>query len=551
MPEQPYEKWHILNVRRKKDREILQAIISPVGEESTAAQSVLDYVMHPPKSKKLSLCQTVLVEHGYFDQDYIDSVSTFYSKMFKGVERLCTRLHFFSTKLKNSDVAGFRALERLQDYYLGFSIKRPLETKILGRSAIRPRRDEPETEFHTCKADMPVNVAGSTLFAKAAPYMEQDSRVQTCSSVAIWVSTTIIAHALDYPKYTTSQIMDYATRDITGTRVGPTEGLTYEQMMHALKIMGYEPIIFDETDPFEALYEVYCYIESELPPILLLTLPNGTYHAITALGHGHKRPLRRATHITVESQGSTTLKYFRSSEWVPFFYVHDDQRGIYRRLKFLRANPARLRQKINALHKNVGLSPEISVDLKQWHCPISIETNSTLGNTPKESIANLWGVIVPLPKGVTLNHTEAEGKAVGIIPRCAARCGLELPDDLVLRCYLTPSNRYKSALGQRDDMGSFVRIFYQGKPMPKYLWVIEMSTAKLMNTARLDELRVRGELLLDASSNPWPTDFVAFHWVDDENKGHLLTMSQDDISIEEALSDVWHGPDVPYGPMVR
>lgn len=163
----------------------------------------------------------------------------------------------------------------------------------------------------------------------------------------------------------------------------------------------------------------------------------------------------------------------------------------------------------------------------------------------------MWGVIVPLPKGVTLTHMEAESKAVDIIHRCTTRRRLKLPDDLVLRAYLTLSNHYKLKLGGRTDMSDFVRIFYQGKPMPKYLWVFEMSTATLLNVAELDDIRIKGELILDATSNPWPIDFIVFHWIDDNNIGNLITMSQDDTNIDEALSRIWHGSDKPYRPMVR
>jgi len=321
--------------------------------------------------------------------------------------------------------------------------------------------------------------------------------------------------------------------------------------MQALKMMGYGPVIFGETDPFEALYEVYCYVESEIPPVLLLALPDGNYHAVTAVGHAHKRPLQSAIHITIERLRKTILKYYRSSEWVPYFYVNDDQRGIYRELRFLEPIPAEIKRGIIANQRNAGLSAKIAVDLKKWHCPVSIKIDSTLPNVPKETIANLWGVIVPLPKGVTLTHMEAESKAVDIIYRCATRRKLTLPDDLVLRAYLTRSNHYKSKLAERTDMSNFVRVFYQGKPMPRWLWIFEMSTSKLMNTARLDDIRIRGELVLDATSNPWPNDFVAFHWIDASNMGNLITMSQDDAGINIALSGMWTGADQPYRPMTR
>lgn len=100
-------------------------------------------------------------------------------------------------------------------------------------------------------------------------------------------------------------------------------------------------------------------------------------------------------------------------------------------------------------------------------------------------------------------------------------------------------------------MSEFVAMFYQGKPMPKWIWVFELSTAALMNTVRLDDLRIRGELILDATSNPWPTDFVAFHWINDDGLGSLDTMSELDATIDQAMRQGWKGTDTFYRPMTR
>ena len=183
--------------------------------------------------------------------------------------------------------------------------------------------------------------------------------------------------------------------------------------------------------------------------------------------------------------------------------------------------------------------------------PVLKKTYTTLVDVPKEMIANLWGVIVPLPRGITLSHSEAELKAAQIIRRCADARSIRLPRDLTLRAYLVPSNNYKSKLRINSDMNDFVRQLYRSKPMPKWLWIVEMSTKRFMNYVRTDHLRIRGELILDATSNPWPTDFVAFHWIDGSNTGTVMTMIGDDADINVALRTWWHGPDVPYRPMVR
>jgi hypothetical protein len=550
--EEAYQDWVILYPTQKDDLEILEEFLLPKKELSLGAASVLNYLLKPPKGKKLPLCRSVLVEDAYFDQDFSDSVSTFYSRGFRDINKICKRLHFFSRRIKPSDVIDFGALEKLNNSYLGFCVIRPLEMRKLGRTVIKPRRENPEVEFPTCCGRFNTNIAGEELFVHSAPFMEQDSRVQTCSSVAMWVSTSVMAHCFDFPKYTTSEIMDLATQTLVGARVGPTQGLTYEQMMLACRNMGYAPIIFDETDKLEAIYQIYSYVESGIPPILLLQLPDGNHHAITAVGHAHSLlPQPQLQQTCILRLGEEILRYFRSSEWVPYFYIHDDQKGIFRELRFLDPNPNQLRQRIVSAYANTLFPARINIDLEDWHCPVSINLDLPLKYVPKETIANLWGTIVPLPKGITLSHSEMEMKCALLISLFFSHLKLKVPENLVLRSYLTRSNDYKVRIGQNSDMSAFVRMLYRGKSMPKWLWMIEMTTTDLMNVASINDLRIRGELILDATGNPWPTDFVAFHWVDDNNRGVVATMVQDDIDIDAALMAWSEGQDKPYRPMVR
>ena len=550
--EEAYKDWVILYPTQKGDLEILEEFLLPKQELSLGAASVLNYLLKPPKGKKLPLCRSVLVEDVYFDQDFSDSVSTFYSRGFRDINKICKRLHFFSRRITPSDVVEFGALEQFKVSYLGFCVIRPLEMKKLGRTVIKPRRENPEVEFPTCCGRFITNVAGTELFVDSVPFMEQDGRVQTCSSVAIWVSTSVMAHCFDFPKYTTPEIMDQATKTLVGARAGPTQGLTYEQMMLACRNMGYAPIIFDETDKLEAIYQIYSYVESGIPPILLLQLPDGNHHAITAVGHAHSLlPQTRLQQTCILKLREEILCYFRSSEWVPYFYIHDDQRGIFRELRFLDLNPNQLRQRIVSTYANTLFPARINIDLEDWHCPVSINLDPTSKYVPKETIANLWGTIVPLPKGIALSHSEMEMKCALLISFCFSHLKLKVPENLVLRSYLTRSNDYKERIGKNSDMSAFVRMLYRGKSMPKWLWMIEMSTTDLINVASINDLRIRGELILDATGNPWPTDFVAFHWVDDNNKGVVATMTQDDIDIDAALTAWSEGPDKPYRPMVR
>ena len=87
--------------------------------------------------------------------------------------------------------------------------------------------------------------------------------------------------------------------------------------------------------------------------------------------------------------------------------------------------------------------------------------------------------------------------------------------------------------------------------MPKWLWITEFSTISLLNAQNVNDIRITGELILDATSNPWPTDFVAFHWIDQDGSGKVATMLRSDTDVADALERWWVGPEVPYKPLIR
>jgi hypothetical protein len=79
-----------------------------------------------------------------------------------------------------------------------------------------------------------------------------------------------------------------------------------------------------------------------------------------------------------------------------------------------------------------------------------------------------------------------------------------------------------------------------------------MSQIPLINTENVNDIRIRGELILDATGNPWPNDFLAFHWINDDNDGLLTTMRRQEEDISRAVSTGWRIPNEgTYSPLIR
>jgi len=314
----------------------------------------------------------------------------------------------------------------------------------------------------------------------------------------------------------------------------PSEGLSAEQMLHCLRTMDYDPLLVGVTSQKQAKYDIYSYIESEVPPILLCEFPHtGESHAIVGVGHGYNLPITNPLKTKVKWPGEHPLEFIRSSEWVPSILVNDDQRGPYRKLTFIDSQT--LAARINAIHPNVNVA---DLKLEEWRCPIAIDVNMPFsGYSGSEEIANIWGIIIPLPQGVLITADQAESKSARVIRWWHWRNKVPLPGNLVLRTYLVPSNEYKER-AKASGMNPFVKSLIAGKPMPRLVWVTEISSVKSYNSSNPKDWLINGQVIIDATSNAFTPDFLLFHYIRD-SQAILVTMRPEHKDAEQAFSRFW------------
>ena len=344
----------------------------------------------------------------------------------------------------------------------------------------------------------------------------------------------------------TSEITQLATQYLIQNRPMPSGGLITEQMLHCLRTMDYDPSLIGVYSQEQAKHDIYSYIESEIPPILLCNFPTGEGHAIVGVGHGYHLPITNPLKTKVKWPGELPLEFVRSSEWVPSILVNDDQRGPYRKLSFIDSQT--LAARINAMHPNVNVA---NLELEEWRCPIAIDINMPFSEyRGDEEIANIWGIIIPLPQGVLLTAEQAESKSARVIRWWHWRNEVPLPKDLVLRTYLVPSNEYKER-AKSSRMSPFVKSLIAGKPMPRWIFVTEISSVKSYNSANPDDWLINGQVIIDATSNAFTPDFLLFHYIID-SQAVLVTMRPEHKDAEQAFSHYWvSSKDSKYAGWIR
>jgi hypothetical protein len=534
-----FENLSVISTRTKSGQDRLIKILLGDSQMNSVPKTILDYIMARDSAGQF-ICKSVVIEDKYIDKDHSSALSSYYARSFRQISKVCQRLHFFSNRIVLSDLLN---AEKLENTYLGFCVLRPLPYRRIGRTALKRIQHDPFTEFPTCHGDITVNLAGTKLHVDAPLFMEQDTMVAACASVAVWSSTATLANRFYGQESTTSDITNYATKYLVKGRPMPSDGLHYDQMMEAIRSVGYSPVIYGIQDSETTKHMVYGYIESEVPPILLCRLADGGDHAIVGVGHGYQYPVESPELIPVGFQDEPILYYARSSQWVSNILVNDDQRGPYRSVNFLDIDRQSLLQRIQGNYENIDID-ELNENIRNWQSPVAIDMNMPNINIMDEGedIANIWAVIVPFPKGVMLKLEEAELKSARILRYWHIMNNLPIPDDIVLRTYLIRSNEYKNRLVTKDDLDPFVKALYQAKPMPRWIWVTEIHSKDSYNNRDPLDWLISGEILLDATSTEWTPDFVAFHYISDEGTLVVHMKPEHEDAQEAIITGSWITP---------
>jgi hypothetical protein len=300
-------------------------------------------------------CKSLSIERHYIDRDYMEDHSVFYSRSHRAYHNWCQRVHFFSigvsdlrAKLKALTKVGFadgveeyrRACEEFSsEFYLGFSVIKPLRGCPIGRTVLRPYRETSgglERHFE-CTRWYRTNLAGIRLAVKGLAFQQQDVGVSACATTALWSAMQKVRDFEDIAAATPAQITRLASQyTLPFGRSMPSEGLSIDQMCQAIQALGVSPNLL-RVENFEAARSyLYSAALSGLAPVLILkeVLPSPRLaHAVTLVG------METCVTEPVPILGSPFVD--RAADLRSIF-VHDDRRGPYIRAE-LREASGRLR----------------------------------------------------------------------------------------------------------------------------------------------------------------------------------------------------------------
>lgn len=399
--------------------------------------------------------KTVVVEKEYVDSDFLDEFRVHYSRHFRDYERFCIRIHFFAHSFTKGNLPYLNLFK--QDY-LGLSIVRPTLSFCTGRTILRSPKHDGDSTYTLCKADFEANLSGNVLPISGMPFIQQDTNVGVCAQATLWMASLYMHQKYALARFRPSEITAAATRYLT---IGPIRrGLATEQVLGALREMGYTPALFVHRDVNATASIIYAYVESELPVILLVER-KGEGHAVVVIGHDfHQRP-------RVDPSWKSNI------HWIDNFIIHDDAAGPYANL--LVKGRAR---STSALH--------------------SIEEHARY-------------IIVPLPPAIAMQADDVFDHIATLVDhlnKFIADFGMHVQPfrfstaeltGLVFRTFLRMSNDFKNDLPK--EMSDFFRHRYKSMRMPRYIWIIEISQPRYLNKARSKNRKIIGEIVIDSTAD--------------------------------------------------
>jgi hypothetical protein len=434
------------------------------------------------------------IETPYVDKVYRDSYYTYFSSKLGNYRKDCMRISIFNGEINIEDFQDKESFKQLNEKYCGFFILRPTISNLIGRSIYSPKILK-ENNFITCKANFPTSVNFVKFQINGFPHSSQDAETISCAETTIWAIMEYFGYKYaEYKPVLPSKIIEVLRRVSTERQI-PSKGLNIPQMAYALREFGFGTKVYSRidfgNDEFKRLYS--CYVESGIPVVVALeNRPHGTIgHAILGIGHSNVSndlidnlpETTGSKEISLGLNKSKNLALFDNDDVDKEFVFNDDNQPAYQRSKFD--------------------TPSIHYSNPDWHnCKIT-------------------AFVVPLYPKIYLDAYEAK-----LLFKQVLFNYFDIPDnsEIYIRFFLTSSRSFKNHLNFNETFNNEVKELILEKPMPKFIWIGEISTKELIKNKLAN-----GLVIIDATEantlylKPLIMATYLNHLISIDSSTHLLT----------------------------
>lgn len=453
--------------------EIQIVLVEHFGLSEDAA-SILTMQKILPHIKQLRSNLNFLIETEYIDKVYRDSYYNYYSTKLNEYKRSCLKVSIFDCDLEYDFFRDKSTVVKLKENFLGFFVLRPTEPNIIGRSIISPKALV-TNNFQTCIAFIPTTVLSIKFDVRGFPHSSQDAETITCAETALWAIFEYFGNKYsEYKPILPSQILG-KLKNISHERQMPSKGLLIHQMSYVLREFGLEPKIYSRSEynhDFEKLISMY--IESGIP--LIIALDNLKYitnpgfsDATRYIGHA-SLCIGREMICDEMIDNLTTLNS-------PYSNLNDSI--LENELSIFDLDD--IRKKFIFIDDNMPVYQNAFLDHPCDHY-----------SSADWSKCEISYFIAPLHKKVYLEAYEVKNFALALL--LSGNFSINKKSNFTIKAFLTSCRSYKQYIAFNELLVAEAKDEILEQKMPKFIWVIELSTKELSKQGL-----VNGLLIIDAT----------------------------------------------------
>jgi hypothetical protein len=403
----------------------------------------------------------VVIETPYVDKLYRDSYYIFYASKHSQHYRDTIRLSFFNMKIEEADFLNSKIYEeRLLKSYVGFLVIRPTFQRVIGRTAISPIALR-QNNFACCHTKLDATVLADKFDVTAFPHSSQDGHTITCAETTIWGIMEYFAYQYAEYKPVLPSAISEIIRRISFKRSFPSEGLTAEQVTYAIRELGFGAMIYSRKkykNAFNALVSIY--IESGIPVIGVLKNAKGSIgHAVNIIGRELEDPQKI---LQIHPHEKTAQGGFL----IDFNQI--DRKYVYMDDNF----------------------PPYQLGTLNYPCQ---DYFTDLREREKWSDVNLTHIIVPLYSKIYLDAAKAKRNFIQVLNSkgLGEKISINITDTRVLKVFLASSRSFKQYISMDSDLSKMAKSIILATPMPKFVWIAEISKPDSFSQGRCDGILVQ------------------------------------------------------------
>lgn len=477
---------------------------------------------------------TAVIESYYIDAVYRDAYYNYWSKTHFDWQRYCRRLLLFHNKHTAHEFYAQKFYKKLNSDFLGAIVVRPAYSNetdhTFGRTLLNPYKmtvTESREKTYVLKyletAEYKFHLLGNTYTTRAFPFLSQDGVVMKCAETAV-------CELCDYASASFSQYAKVLPSDIQTKlkgrlpeRILPSHGLYCNDISYLLGKFGFSPMIYaasrcveraeiagskpisdtrigacssdtrtaedscteqtwdnQHTTDFKDWFHYY--VDSALP-ILTITAPNQEVNKHAALVIGHGDAVRTSDDCKIYRLGK--LPCMDTAQLYESYIVQDDNQipySVEKMDRFTQQRNYKLDAYIVPLDRHVFLEASSAINI----CDTFIAQEHEMIGQAIENIAEEYQKLA----GQETNSDLREQYDYLVQCMCVSE-----DNPVTIRYYLANSAKYKEyRIANGETLND--KKFYADVPMPKTIWVAEISTYRLYSMGHMF-----AEVIIDATAS--------------------------------------------------